>query len=121
MFMTAGELHGLPSTEVDPNYVGAWKTHEQMWSDKRKDNVGPWRQSSYGDPETLGESVAKHGVEYPVTLNEHGQIDGGHHRIQAAYDHDPNSYVPVSHIDRSRRQRTAEEAQPVIPRFPSYP
>lgn len=107
MFMTARELHGLTSAEVNPAHPAGWNTHEQMWTDKRKDNA-----------DGLAADVAKHGVEYPVTLNERGEIDSGHHRIQAAYDANPDSYVPVRHTGV---QRSPEEPQPVTPRFPSYP
>ena len=114
MFMTARELHGMTSADVDPTHPAAWRSHEQMWADKRKDNAG----------DGLAADVAKHGVEYPVTIGLHAggeqKLSAGHHRIQAAYDADPDSYVPVKHTDYTRRS-TPEPLQPVTPRFPSYP
>ena len=105
MFMTAQELHGMESMEVHPTELAAWRTHDAMWADKKKDNDESWRQASYGDSETLSQSVAKRGVEYPVRLMhtaEGPKIDAGHHRIQGQYDADPGRYVPVTH----KRART---------------
>jgi hypothetical protein len=112
MFMTARELHAMPSADVG-GPLPAWRTHGEMWSDKAKDNAD----------DGLGASVAKHGVEYPVTIAHRGEVtelEAGHHRIQAAYDHNPESYVPVQHRDYSLRNYR-EPLQPVTPRFPSFP
>jgi hypothetical protein len=101
MFISAGELHGLESTEVHPTEPGHWPTHEEMWADKQKDNAEPWRQNSYGDDETFDQAIAKEGVLYPVRLahSESGgmKIDHGHHRIKAQKDADPNRLVPVTY------------------------
>ena len=100
MFITARELHDMPSAEVGDPRTGAWPTHEEMWAAKKEDNDEPWRQASYDDSETLSQSVAKHGVKHPVRIAHRGEIaeiDAGHHRIQAAYDANPESYVPVTH------------------------
>jgi hypothetical protein len=114
MFMTARELHDTPSAEVDPSNPAGWNTHREMWKSKRYDNV----------QDGLGADVAKRGVQYPVTLGwQRGQqapkIDAGHHRIQAAYDANPESFVPVRHTDYTRG--VPQEPQPVTNRFPSYP
>jgi ParB-like chromosome segregation protein Spo0J len=114
MFMQAKELRSMPSAEVDTSTPAGWRSHKEMWASKQRDNV----------QDGLGASVAKHGVEYPVTIahSDEGEpkLDAGHHRIQAAYDADPNSYVPVRHTDHSRRSYS-ESPQPVTARFPSYP
>ena len=115
MFMTARELlQDYRSADVDPTHPAGWKSHDQMWTSKRKDNAD----------DGLAASVAKHGVEYPVTLGFHEggekKIIAGHHRIIAAYVANPRSYVPVQYTDQTRRSQP-ESPQPVIPRFPSYP
>lgn len=143
MFMQAKELYrNTPSIDVEqtPNSAlgGAWKTPEAMWKSKRKDNRA----------EGLDKHIAQHGVHAPVLLKhsdtdfggEPGSmprsmvISNGHHRTVAAYDSNPESYVPVEHEDydqpRVRHSNTIQDAiadQHVTPgwtpksRFPSFP
>jgi hypothetical protein len=116
LFMTARELlQDYRSADVDPSHPAGWKSHDQMWTSKRKDNAA----------DGLAADVAKRGVEYPVTLGIHEggeqKIVSGHHRIMAAYTANPRSYVPVQYRDYTKRS-TPEPQQPVTTnRFPSFP
>jgi hypothetical protein len=95
MFMTARELHGMNSIDVQrfPNdrMGGAWKSKDAMWKVKRRENKR----------EGLDKDVAAHGVQEPVLIvhseNDGTRLANGHHRTTAAYDHNPDSYVPVKH------------------------
>jgi len=100
MFMTARELYNTHSIDVplhpEARFGGHWKTMDAMWKTKRKENR----------TNNVPEAIAKHGVHMPVTL-AHGDrdfggatvIEHGHHRIEAAYRHDPEMYLPVEHED----------------------
>ena len=135
MFMTARELYNTHSIDVplhpEARYGGAWKTMGAMWKSKAKDNK----------TNNVPASVAAHGVHMPVTL-AHGRdfgdatvIEHGHHRILAAYKHDPDMLIPVEHEDYDSPRNygtTAEQNEHArrvgtIPGwtehqyFPSYP
>ena len=135
MFMTAGELHATHSIDVplhpEARFGGHWKTMDAMWRTKAKENKA----------NNLPASIAEHGVHMPVTL-AHGRdfgeapvIEHGHHRIHAAFKHNPAMYLPVEHEDYDRRRyrystdEMNEHARQVgsIPGwtehnyFPSYP
>ena len=120
MFMPARELRSMESSEVT-----AFGSPAQMWKDKARDNRR----------DQMNESVAKHGVLTPVEVayGFNGKDDrvpliwGGHHRIQAAYEHDPDMLVPVRHHDLASQRRYGAVWQPhddpreTTERFPSYP
>jgi hypothetical protein len=98
MFMTAQELHGLHSIDVqqtpESRFGGAYKTMDAMWRRKRLDNK----------KDGLNKDVASRGVQYPVELAVGSDVDGtviqdGHHRIQAAYETNPHQYLPVEWTD----------------------
>jgi len=112
-------------------YRAAGETHEEMMDRKleesqwenmvgRRTKVGTsWYGSdsyvppphermslgSQGEEESLYESIAKHGVEHPVSLGTFGshgsqgkpEIVGGHHRLAAQFDLNPNQPIPVVH------------------------
>lgn len=93
MFMTAREVTALPSVDTRPG----WEP-DTMWAHKRADNAA----------DGLGAHVVANGVHAPVML-AHGLGDGpqladGHHRAIAAFDHNPDSFVPVEHEDYSKRR-----------------
>ena len=119
MLMTARELHGMHSIDVqqtpESRFGGAWSSMSDLWKTKRRENK----------KDGLGRDVAAHGVQWPVELMSGADItgeviSGGHHRIQAAFDANPDSYVPVTHSSLSARGYP-EAPQPVTPRFRSYP
>jgi len=126
MFMTAEELHNTHSIDVtDPtgvsHYGGHWKTMDDMWDTKRKENRA----------NGLDKHVAAHGVHNPVELVSGRDVVGevithGHHRIQAAYQSNPQSLVPVVHHSLNERGKWPDFDGPVAgwkdtDRFPSYP
>jgi hypothetical protein len=140
MFMTARELYNTPSIDVqrtpESRFGGHWKTMDAMWATKRKENKA----------DKLDKHVAQHGVFGPVTLGIGGRDLGeiphivqGHHRIVAAYDANPESYVPVEHEDfgarkhefrsstgadedwQRRQEAPASTGWKPVNRFPSYP
>ena len=122
MFMTARELHGMHSIDVqqtpESRFGGHWKSMDAMWKTKRRENA-------MGGPDRLDKGVAAHGVQWPVELTSGTDVSGtvisdGHHRIQAAYEANPDSYVPVEHSDLDQRMGVGRR-QPVTPRFRSYP
>lgn len=125
MFMTAGELHGMHSIDVpqtpESRFGGAWKSMDAMWKTKRKENRA----------DGLDKHVAEHGVHNPVELASGRDVIGdvivhGHHRVQAAFDANPQSLVPVTHHSLEQHGRWPDLNKPVsgwqdTNRFPSYP
>lgn len=136
MLMTAGELHAMHSIDVplhpEARYGGHWKTMDAMWKTKRKENK----------TNNVPASIAEHGVHMPVTLATGDRdfggamvIEHGHHRIQAAFEHNPEMYLPVEHEDYDRGKNYGSVAEQneharrigAIPGwtehqyFPSYP
>lgn len=100
MFMTAQELHDSDSIDVmqtpDSRFGGAWSTKADMWKSKKRENKQ--------DGNYLNKSIAAEGVRKPVELTSGSDVTGsvirdGHHRIQAAYEHNPRMYLPVEHHD----------------------
>lgn len=98
MFMTARELHDTDSIDVmqapDSRYGGAWAAKSDMWERKKLEN----RQGGFD------KLIAAQGVHKPVELTSGTDVEGsvirdGHHRIQAAFDASPESYLPVEHHD----------------------
>jgi len=94
MFMTAQELHDTHSIDVqqtpESRFGGHWKTMDAMWRTKRKENRA----------NGLDKDVAAHGVQQPVELTSGRDVEGevilhGHHRVQAAFEADPQSWIPV--------------------------
>lgn len=67
--------------------------------------VPPHGERMSAGRETLHESVSKHGVTHPLSLGTGGklgllgkpQIVGGHHRLAAQFDTDPDRHMPVLH------------------------
>jgi hypothetical protein len=67
--------------------------------------VPPHGERMSAGEETLYESVGKHGVTHPISLGTGGkpgmlgkpQIVGGHHRVAAQFDQDPDRLMPVVH------------------------
>jgi hypothetical protein len=125
MFMTAQELHDTHSLDVqqtpESRFGGHWKSMDAMWKTKRKENKA----------DGLDKHVAEHGVHNPVELASGRDVTGeviahGHHRIQAAYDANPQSLLPVVHHSLEQHGRWNSDDRPVpgwedTNRFPSYP
>lgn len=96
MFMTASELHeGTRYGDANPS-----QSNDSLVAEKQGQNLTP----GYG----LAADVEKHGVQKPVYLDHYPEAFGGkpylvqgHHRVAAAYYHDPDSYVPVEHYDEN--------------------
>lgn len=99
MFMPAHELYALHSVDTP-----AYASTDEMRSDKRERN----------SMSRMNREVASGGVRKPVSVF-HGDDEGGmaeytkghdrslgngNHRVIAAYDHDPNTEVPVIHHDQ---------------------
>jgi hypothetical protein len=97
-FMTARQLRELSPGDR------AGRTAAKVWASKSREN----RRSG------LNADVSRRGVQVPVVLahfdaEEASAVTGrtitspvireGHHRIAAAYKFDPDSLVPVEHID----------------------
>lgn len=93
---------------VDPD-VARRSSSEETWAKKLEEsrNIGPEGETyaSRNKP-SLHESIKKAGVLSPVNIQaksmmEKGQekpfVTGGHHRIAAAADVNPNMLVPVSY------------------------
>lgn len=126
MFMTAQELHDMHSIDVmqtpESRFGGAWPNMKKMWATKKRENK----------QDGLDKSVARHGVHVPVELTSGRDVEGeviygGHHRIQAAFDANPQSWVPVEHTSLDQPHQRSSYTSPTIPdwedtnRFPSYP
>ncbi len=102
LFMTAGELHATHSIEIQQSPESRFgmpgRSMSEMWDVKRREN----KRSG------LKKDVAAHGVQHPVELVSGQDVEGtviytGHHRVQAAFEHNPESYVPVEHHDLDKR------------------
>lgn len=108
LFMQANELMDLPAGDSKPLPSGgpnqSLRQDINLQNRKREENTLPpprWKAPRLADPH-LGEDVKAQGVIQPVSLYyrpEYGhtapQIDDGHHRVVAAYDANPESWVPV--------------------------
>ena len=122
MFMTAGELKAMPSIDMltrtdkaKPNSTAA------MWKRKDAENVA----------DGLDINVAKQGVHAPVTVGYNGyrgqdfgdqpHLMDGHHRVAAAFKHDPQSFVPVEHEDYAAKRTEAQRAENLDPRHYTAP
>lgn len=101
MLMTAKELHDMHSIDVqqtpESRFGGAFKSMDAMWKAKKRENKA----------DGFDKLIAAEGVKDPVSLTTGRGIEGrviedGHHRIQAAYDANPESFVPVEHFDRDQ-------------------
>jgi hypothetical protein len=101
MLMTAQELHDTDSIDVqqtpESRFGGAWKSKDALWKTKRAEN----RESG------LDRDIAANGVQNPVELTSGRDVTGsvirnGHHRIQAAYDSNPQQLLAVKHSDLDR-------------------
>lgn len=104
MFMQARELMDLPAG--DDGLRQSLNKNKALQNKKREQNQipAPRYKSVNGINSPLGPDVKKHGVTTPVSLYyrpEYGhtapQLDDGHHRVVAAYDANPDSWVPVQY------------------------
>lgn len=126
MFMTPKEIMSshenwdrLPN-DPDGSKLYARKLHEakteptpeankyEIWAAGKSDFIGPQIPPTY---RTLYESIKAEGVKNPVHLSPN-YVVGGHHRIAAANDIDPNMLIPVKHY--------AEDRLPDGPDFKEY-
>lgn len=100
MFHTAGELRH----NVTP--LDAWqhKSPQAMW-DHKLEQAKSWSadlgQRQTPGATTLHASIAAGGVRQPVELMHSPtgtvRLMEGHHRVAAAFAHDPKSLIPVLH------------------------
>lgn len=100
MFMTARELrHGVESSD----FLG--KGSDEQWNDKA--SRATRTSSGADDNSTLAEHIAKHGVMQPVAVYHSSTVAGskwlqnGHHRVATAYSQNPDSLIPVRHVEDS--------------------
>jgi len=102
MFMQARELMDLPAG--DDGLRQSLNQNTALQNRKREENKSPARFGRSADP--LGPDVKKQGVVNPVSLyyrpdppHSHTapQLDDGHHRVVAAYDANPDSWIPVQY------------------------
>lgn len=105
LFMTAGELMEHPAGDFDGRSMfdeddgAAGKLYESKIGSKK--STHGYRAES--GEETLYKSIKREGVLKPVNLtfanddDEVPTIDDGHHRVAAAYDINPNMYIPVDY------------------------
>ena len=119
MFLTPKEIqdnyYPLPG-----DYLGPGETRDELWKRKAKEA----REGSAGDArvrttkETLAQSIAREGVRNPVTLGTEADalrgadkpfVFGGHHRIAAAREINPNMLIPVTNSDTFRSSTTAKK------------
>lgn len=80
--------------------TGSWEKREQPWWEERAASNAA-RFNQYLDAPSLKQSIAKEGVQSPVHLGttKRGKktVIGGHHRIAAANEVNPDMLVPVLH------------------------
>lgn len=110
LFMQANELMDLPAGDsmqwsiARKAKFASLNEDPELQERKRQESqhVGSMRPSTLGSDKTFSEEVKEHGVLRPISLfyrPEYGhtapQIDDGHHRVVAAYDANPESWVPV--------------------------
>ena len=111
LFMTPQEIMGSVVDSVDrapeyedydieneKNVMVPAETMEDLWASKLSESKGKG-----SGPESLYDSIAKHGVQRHVTLEDHGNgtlyMGQGHHRVAAAADISEKTgrpmYIPV--------------------------
>lgn len=89
LFMQAKELYAMSSIEADLGWGGDM---DAMRSAKRADLVRRPR---------IAKSIARSAEPVEISLGkdfgtmDEPQVADGNHRVTAAYDRDPDSYVPV--------------------------
>lgn len=103
MFMPAGEI---VATHGSSEAVGK-ETTESVMKRKQREN----KTRGFG----LDRTIAREGVQRPITIdhlpedfNMPPEVKDGHHRLAAAYSHDPKTEVPVQHIDGTNFQQIGE-------------
>lgn len=120
MFLTPKEIqenyYPLPGDFISPD-----ETREDLWKRKAKESSegSPGDSRKKTSKETLTESIAKEGVKHPITLamdinKEMGAdkpfVYGGHHRVAAAAQVNPNMLVPVVNAPNFFESDTAQRA-----------
>lgn len=98
MFKTAHELKHGNIQHIDRRHGD---TADEMWNDKlRRVDMGGL-SNGWGRVENAHE-----GIHEPVEVShwERGvqQLTDGHHRVAAAYRHNPQSLIPVEHVDEDQ-------------------
>jgi hypothetical protein len=96
MFRTAHELKHGNITHADQ--MGA-DTPEEMWRSKLQ-RVDMGGRHGWGNVDNVHE-----GVREPVEVSheDNGEyLTDGHHRVAAAYRHNPRALVPVEHVDHEQ-------------------
>jgi hypothetical protein len=106
LFMTAGELMDHPSGDTDyhepmsENFTGLFE--EKLEESIHGPETGTHGFHAFDGEETLYNSVKKHGVKNPVEISYSGDkemLTDGHHRVAAAYDINPQMFIPVTYED----------------------
>lgn len=117
LFMTAGELFGIPSSDSSgfhslANDAGLQnrKRYEAERGYAHESRIPLRQDSAEFNEKTLKQSIAEEGVKSPVELHfipksltkKRGDgtrvmLANGNHRVVAAHDIDPNMYVPIEY------------------------
>lgn len=76
-----------------------YETEDELWD----------RKAEESDESGLTDSIRRHGVKMPVSLDPANRIvRGGHHRLVTAYHLSPHQFIPVMHVSSVRQARNAE-------------
>lgn len=103
------------SMPVQAKHEGTWSFEErehEYYMDKEMQQDARYEEKleAYESPDnSLYNQIAREGVKSPVSLNDPGnysrfgesgkpQVAGGHHRLAAQFDQDPEKLMPVLHF-----------------------
>lgn len=115
MFLPAKVLRGMRP------HMGDIEAETEAWDDYKEPGVsGPgmrkkkqfmWQNKlEESSDDDLYDSIASEGVHTPVPIQHYGKnktrLAGGHHRVAAAYDINPDMEIPVEHENRTEFRRS---------------
>jgi len=129
MFMSAREIRDeFQALDGDREDVitddDEWTESDDELFDRKYEEANDWKLShgtSWSDKDglTLADSILKHGVENPISLQidrdrrgDHWkpEILGGHHRVAVMHKHRPDDLMPVEHFEHTTQaQRSLGE------------
>lgn len=101
---------GAPQHET--GHTGTFEAREASWQDARERSHQA-KEDEYYYGASLHDSVAKEGVQYPLhlgtSIGSQGkpQIAGGHHRLAAQTNINPDQFIPVIHHEGSTGEARA--------------
>lgn len=97
MFMTAREIIS-EYKPLEGDYINE-ETADELWE----------RKANESETNGLLESIRKHGVQIPVSLDHADkEVLGGHHRIAAQYRLNPDQFMPVNYETNPWATKTYE-------------